>query len=187
MNSLFLALQDVHMDAEQLFQEMNGMSGDFGGDFGGDVAMPTTIFALFFGVICFALSLSFIISAITTYFIYKPYSQLPQQFQTLAPGLIWLLLVPLVNVVMVFLVALQVPDAFKRYFNSVGNYSVGDCGKMVGLIWAIAVLCSFVPFLNYIAWIPALVCMVMFMVKLWDMARQIHTKALPQKIVVPEL
>jgi len=183
MNSLFLAFQDVHMDAEQLFQEMNGMSGDFGGD----VAMPSTIFAMFWGFLLFVFAVSVVISVITTYFIYKPYSQLPHQFQIMPAGLIWLLLVPLVNIVMVFFIALQVPDSFKRYFNSVGNYSVGDCGKLVGLIWAISVLCSFVPLINYIAWIPALVCMIMFMVKLWDMARQIHTKGLPQKIVVPEL
>ena len=183
MNSLLLAFQDVQMDAEQFFQEMKGMSGDFGGD----VAVPSTILGLFLGLFVLVLVASFVISVITTYFIYKPYSQLPRQFQTMPAGLIWLMLVPLVNIVMVFFIVLQVPDAFKRYFNSVGNYSVGDCGKLVGRIWAISVLCSLVPLLNYIAWIPALVCMIMFIVKLWAMAGQLNTKGLPEKIVVPEM
>lgn len=180
MNSLMFAIQDISSDAERMLQEINATPGEFGGD----IVLPSTIFGIFLGAICFVLAFSFVVSAITTYFIYKPYSQLPEQFHTLSPALIWLLLVPIVNLVMIFFVALQVPDAFKRYFDTVGNHTVGDCGKTVGLIWGVSVLCGFIPVLNYIAWVPALVCMIMFIVKLWNMVAQLDAKVPLQKSVV---
>ncbi len=120
---------------------------------------------------------SLVISIFSTYFIFKPYSKLPAEFQTLSPGFIWLLLIPVVNTVMTFIIVLQVPEAFEYYFKKKGNDSMGDCGKLVGLIWAICGVFIFVPFLSYLASLPFLACMVLFIIKLWAMAEALA----PQK------
>ncbi|MCH2182996.1 MAG: hypothetical protein MK108_13415 [Mariniblastus sp.] len=171
MHSLLLACQDISPSALRLLQEPHDVPM-----FTGDV-MPVSFWALLLLLTSIVLAVSLVVSILVAWFIYKPYSKLPPAYQTLSPGLIWLLLVPLANLVIMLLIVLQVPDAFRKYFDHVGDSSVGDCGKLVGQIWAIATLCCFVPVVNYVAVFPAIACMILFTVKLWELAGKIGNKA----------
>ena len=46
----------------------------------------------------------------------------------------------LFNLVWVFIVFQRVPESYQRYFASVGRNDVGDCGKSIGLWYAICVV-----------------------------------------------
>jgi hypothetical protein len=140
---------------------------------GGDEAAAA---AIGIGILLFALLVTAIIIAIAIvvcWLLYKNYKKVPPQFQTLSPGLVWLMLVPLANIVMPIIIGMQVPEAFKRYFDSIGDTSVGDAGKQVGLIWGIAALCTVIPLVNLIAALVALVALVMFLLKVIAMGRKI--------------
>ena len=192
MNSLLLALQtqpeafEGQMSVEELQQAMGGqrLTALFP-----DEGVAISFWGLLLGMMLMMLAISFVISIAVAWFIYKPYSKLPTEYQTLAPGWIWGMLVPVANLVIILLIALQVPDAFKRYFNHVGDLSVGDCGKTVGQIWAIATLCCFVPIVSYIALLPALVCLILFTIKLWELAAKIEgkTHAMEEKTTMPKM
>ena len=177
MSTLFLALQDVTIAPDQFFQEMNGAPAEIGTN-----EMTVAFWTAFLLLVSVVLAISFVVSIIVTWLIYRPYRQLPSSHQTLSPWIIWLLLVPLVNLVIMFLVAIKVPDSFRNYFQQLGNQSFGDCGKTFGLVWAIATVACLVPLLNYIAGIVSLVCMILFIVKLWTMAGNLKEK--PAKAVV---
>ena len=192
MNNLLLTLQsppetiDRQMSVEELQQAMGGqgLTAVFP-----DEGVAISFWGLFLGLMLMMLAISFVISIAVAWFIYKPYSKLPTDYQTLAPGWIWGMLVPLANLVIILLIALQVPEAFKRYFSHVGDASVGDCGKTVAQIWAIATLCCFVPIVNYIAGVVALVCLIMFTMKLWELAAKIErtTPNMAEKTTLPEM
>ncbi len=139
-------------------------------DFEGGEAAAAGLLLVFVGV---GLVIGIAIAIVIAFLFWKPYSKVPQQFQTISPGLIWLLVIPLVNIVMMFIVAFQVPPAFKAYFDSIGDQSVGDAGKQVGMWWAICAILSIIPILGMLAGLASLVLLILFLVKLWGMAGKI--------------
>lgn len=124
-------------------------------------------------LIAVALVIVIAVSALICWLIYKPYSKLPAQFQQMKPGMIFLMMIPFFGLVWAFFIALQVPASFKSYFDSVGDTTVGDAGKGIALAWAICAACSIVPFLNLIAGPASLVLLIIFIVKLFNMAGRV--------------
>lgn len=72
-------------------------------------------------------------------------SALPEQYRELSPAVPWLLLVPLVNIVVLFLVFIKVPDSLKAFLEANGDTAHGDCGRSNGLIGSILYIigCTF--------------------------------------------
>ena len=101
------------------------------------------------------------------------YSRIPKQFRKQEPGMVWLLMIPCFNVVWNFFVYLQLADSYKAYFASVGRTDVGDCGKGIGLGYAICAACCIIPCVNYLAGPAALVLLIIYLVKAMDLKNQI--------------
>ncbi len=104
-------------------------------------------------------------------------SRVPVEHQKISPPAIWLLLIPLFGLVWNFFVFQRIPESYKSYFDSVGDTSVGDCGKAVGLWFAICAACSIVPCLNYIAGPASLVLLIIFLVKVFGFRGKIPVSA----------
>jgi hypothetical protein len=92
-------------------------------------------------------------------------SRVPVEHQKISPIAIWLILIPLFGLVWNFFVFQRIPESYKSYFDSIGDASVGDCGKSIGLWYAISTACCFVPCVNYIAGPASLVLLIIFLVK----------------------
>ena len=101
------------------------------------------------------------------------YSRIPRQFRKQEPGLVWLLMIPCFSLVWNFFVFPQLADSFKAYSASVGRTDVGDCGKGIGLAYAICAIFCIVPCFSYLAWPAALVLLIMYLVKVTDLKSQI--------------
>ncbi len=145
----------------------------------GDVAAGGAALGVMLVFLLIGLAIGIAIAVAIAFLFWKPYSKVPAQHQTISPGLIWLMVIPLVNIVMMFIIAFKVPEAFKSYFDSVGDTSVGDAGKTIGMWWAICALCSFIPILGMIAGLASLVLLIIFLLKIWDMAKKIPDTAQP--------
>ncbi len=100
-------------------------------------------------------------------------ARVPVEHQKISPGMIWLMLIPLFGLVWNFFVFQRIPDSYQSYFDSVGDESVGDCGKGIGLWYAICAACSIIPCVNYIAGPAALVLLIIFLVKLFGLRGRI--------------
>lgn len=100
-------------------------------------------------------------------------ARVPVEHQKISPGMIWLMLIPLFGLVWNFFVFQRIPESYKSYFDSIGDQSVGDCGKGVGLWYAICAACSIIPCVNYIAGPAALVLLIIFLVKLFGLRGRI--------------
>ena len=94
--------------------------------------------------------------------LYSCFKRIPQTFREMEPGLVWLLLIPLFNVVWIFFVYPRLSKSFKAYFLAAGDSSVDDCGESLGWVYAILVAVSIVFGL---AWLAALVVLIIYLVK----------------------
>jgi hypothetical protein len=130
---------------------------------------------LFAAVFClFALA----IGVFVCYQLYLTAERLPVANRKLVPGSVFLLLVPLVNMVWLFFVVLKLTEGYKQYFAGQSRTDVGDCGQGVGLGWAIAAIAIVLPVLHILAALAALVLMVLYLVKMSQL-RALVTPAQP--------
>ena len=155
--------------------EMNGMPTNFDGMDQLDPEVAGAIFAGLFAFICIIITVIFVLNVIVCFLMYKPLSKLPVSFRPFNPGLVFLMLIPIANFIMPFLISTSFIDGFQKYFGSVGDQSNGDCGKTIGLTWAIATVCCAIPYVNFIAGPVAFICMVIFIVKLSSMGNKVNT------------
>jgi hypothetical protein len=133
-------------------------------------------FGLALLLLLFAVALA--VGAFICYQLYLAAGRLPAANQKLPPVSVFLLLVPVVNIVWLFFVVMKVSQGYQEYFAANPRPGVGDCGYGIGLGWAIASACVFVPLAHYFAGLAALILMVLYLVKMAQL-RALVTPALP--------
>ncbi|MGC9260218.1 MAG: hypothetical protein ACP5I8_09130 [Phycisphaerae bacterium] len=95
--------------------------------------------------------------------LYSCLKRIPEPFRLQQPGLAFLLLIPLFNLVWNFFVYPPLAKSYKAYFDSNGDTSVGDCGYGIGLAYCIASPVVLVPCFGGIAFTVALVLLILFL------------------------
>jgi hypothetical protein len=112
------------------------------------------------------LAIGVAINAIFCYFVSDALAKVPAEYhQNISPGQVWLLLIPLFNIVWNFFVSQRVPDTFRVYFEATGRPQPGDYGKQLGLIYSILACCVFIPCLGSLCGFAALVILIILVVK----------------------
>lgn len=106
----------------------------------------------------------FVIFAIIIYLYYGAAASIPEEHQQISPPLVWLMLVPVVNIVMMFFVFPGIAKGFQSYFASQNRTDVGDCGANMAMWFIItAFICP-----------PAnLILLFLLLFKFRDLAAQI--------------
>ncbi len=129
--------------------------------------------------ILIALAVGLAIGIVICVLLYKVQSAVPPNHRKIEPAMVWLLLIPLFNLIWNFFVYRRIPDSFQSYFASVGRTDVGDCGRNIGLWYAICAACSIIPCVNYVAGPAALVLLIIFLVKMFDLKSKIGQPSIP--------
>ena len=132
---------------------------------------PTHFFVLFllFGVLALGI--------IPMVFLYIDYQRVPPAFRKLDPALVWLLLIPCFNSIWNFFVYPKLSDSFAAYFQSIGDNSVGDCGRGLGLAYSICCVVSIIPFLGCLTGLASLVLLILYLVKANELKNRIPVSA----------
>lgn len=94
------------------------------------------------------------------------------------PPLVWLNLIPLFNLVWTFFTVLNIAKSLTAEARTRG-IDLGDGGKTIGLVYAIAGACSLVPLLNMIAGLVALVGWILYWVKIAGYSNQLAAAPAP--------
>ena len=128
---------------------------------------------IFFYVLLFHLALTIVV----IFLVYTDFQRVPSAFRKLEPSLVWLLLIPCFNLVWNFYVFPRLADSFKAYFDSVGDTSVGNCGRDVGLGYAICTAASVIPFVGCLTGVVTLVLLILFLVKANELKNRIPIAA----------
>ncbi len=121
-----------------------------------------------------ALFIGLAINAVVCWLVSSSLARIPAEHRKMEPGQVWLLMIPCWSIVWNFFVFQRVPESFQSYFASIGRQDVGDCGKQIGLWYAICGACSFVPLLNYLAGPAGLVLLILNLVKFNQLKSEIQ-------------
>ncbi len=136
---------------------------------------PEDFVGLAFLVVFWGIALC--IEIVICFFLFKIYKRVPAQFRKMEPGLVWLLLIPCFNLVWNFFTFIRLSRSLKEYFNSIGNSAAGDCGEGLGLAYSICAAAQIVPCLNLVVWVPAIVLVILYLVKANQLSEQIPQTA----------
>ncbi len=84
----------------------------------------------------------------------------------MSPGSTWLMLIPLFNLVWIFIIVTQVAESLEREFRK-RNIPVEPApGKSIGLAWCILTICCIIPLVGIFTGIAAIVCWILYWVKI---------------------
>ena len=112
------------------------------------------------------LVIGLVIGLAICYMLYQAAQRVPAEHRKLTPASVFLLLIPLLNVVWLFIVVIKLSESYQGYFKAQSRTDVGDCGYAIGLGWAIASVCVVVPVANMLAGPAAVILMILYLVKL---------------------
>ncbi len=94
--------------------------------------------------------------------------------RTMEPGMVWLLLIPLFNVVWHFIVVSALARSLGNEFR-VRNIATEnpEPGKTLGIAMCVCGACSMIPLVNLVAALPNLVLWIMYWVKIAEFSRRL--------------
>lgn len=91
----------------------------------------------------------------------KALNQVSESNRQMQPGLVWLFLVPCLNIIWLFFIVIQIPASLQKEFQDRGKDDGSSYGKGMGLtaaiLWAVEFVMGCIPFLNYCAPLVGLV------------------------------
>ena len=114
------------------------------------------------------------------YLLYDAQRAIPPEYRHVEPAQVWLLLIPLFNLVWNFFVYPQIADSYRSYFYSRGRFDVGDAGKSVGLWFSICSASSIIPCVGFIPALIGLILLIVFLIRIYGLKSQ-----LPQLATMP--
>ena len=135
-----------------------------------------------FAIVAFAVLFAIGIQVLILYLLYDAQRAIPPEHRRIEPGQVWLLLIPLFNLVWNFFVFIRIPESYQSYFYSRGRYDVGDGGKSLGMWFSICTACSLIPCLGIIPAFVGLVVLIVFLVKITTLKGRV-----PQLAAMPEV
>jgi hypothetical protein len=93
--------------------------------------------------------------------------------RTMQPGSLWLLLIPLFNLVWHFLVVSAMAQSLGNEFRTRGIVAEPEPGKSPGMAMCICGVCGLIPILGILASLAGLVLWIMYWVKIAEFSRQL--------------
>jgi hypothetical protein len=145
----------------------------------GDLFQPVHLLVLlfFFGI--------FLIPAILYMLtLQNALSKCDPSVRKMDPGMVWLLLIPLFNLVWNFFVVTGIGQSLGAEFRRRGISSQEPCpAQSIGMAMAICQCCCIIPLLNVLAGLAYLVLWIVYWVKVAEFSRMLDQ---PQAVIAPQ-
>jgi hypothetical protein len=95
--------------------------------------------------------------------------------RTMSPGKVWLLLIPLFNIVWHFIIVVNITKSVHNEFERRGlPNSEPEPGKTLGLVMCGLAAASIIPLLGVLCFLAYLVCWIMYWIKISGYSRQLQ-------------
>lgn len=124
-----------------------------------------------------SIALGFAINIAICAMLHSCLARIPTEHRRMELWHIWLLLIPIFGLGWNFFVYLRLPESFRSYFAAHGRANVGDCGRSLGLWYAICGVAILAPCVNTAAGPAGLVLLVMFHVKVFELRKMMPKRA----------
>lgn len=83
-----------------------------------------------------------------------------------SPGSVWFLLIPLFNLVWQFILVSRISESLHNEFTKRNILEDPHPGKSIGIAYCALGVCSIIPFIGILTFIPALICWIIYWVKI---------------------
>jgi ABC-type phosphate transport system permease subunit len=137
-------------------------------------------------VILAVLAVSFVISIVIGIFycltLQKALSRCSSQNRTLSPGLVWLYLIPVFNLIWHFVIVINLAKSLHAEFVSRNMVEEQSPGYGIGLATCILNVVGVIPYVGWLTGIPGLICWIIYWVKIAGYSGKI---ALPYRPAEP--
>ncbi len=97
------------------------------------------------------------------------------QNRTLQPGKVWLLFIPLFNLVWIFILVKEIAISCQNQLEQYGVYNQQKPTYSIGLAWAVCTVCNWVPILGILSGLASLVLFVIYWVQINNVRLQMNT------------
>ena len=121
--------------------------------------------AAIFVAVCVAILVALVIELIIILITAGCLKRIPPEFRLMSPGMVWLLLIPVFDLIWNFFVFVRLSKSYQRYFAAKGRTEFGDCAEKIGLWCAICCVCAWIPLVGYAAGPASLVLLIVYLVK----------------------
>ncbi|TNF46819.1 MAG: hypothetical protein EP305_09910 [Bacteroidetes bacterium] len=118
------------------------------------------------GFVLIVLAISLTIAILYLMNLQNLMKEVNQKNRQVEPGNVWLMLIPLFNIIYPFILYPKICDSVKAEFEFRGKPETGDYGRALGITMPILGLVGFVPFLGTFAGLANLVIFIIFWVKM---------------------
>jgi hypothetical protein len=96
----------------------------------------------------------------------KAFNRCSPESRAMQPGMVWLMLIPLFNLVWQFFVVLNLTKSLAAEFRKRGIAVEPEPGKTMGLVMCILFCCGIIPFLGILCSLAGLVFWIIYWVKI---------------------
>ena len=127
------------------------------------------------GLIVFAVMLIPAIFYLLT--LQKAMNRVSPENRAMAPGMVWLMFIPLFNIVWHFFIVLNLAKSLGAEFKKRNIAADAEPGKGIGLAMCILACCGIIPVVNWFSGIATLVCWIMYWVKIAGFSGKLATPA----------
>jgi hypothetical protein len=90
------------------------------------------------------------------------------------PGQVWLLFIPLFNIVWNFIVVDAIASSFQRQYEKLGVIKESKPTYKIGIAMAVLQTVSLVPMINAITLIPSLACWIIYWVRVTNIRNELN-------------
>jgi len=144
-------------------------------------ANPAAAQAVVGGVFAVAALIGFAIMLIPGIFycltLQKALNRVSPENRAMGPGMVWLLFIPLFNIVWHFFVVLNMAKSLGAEFTKRNIVAEANPGKVIGLAMCILPCCGIIPVVNMFTGIAALVCWIIYWVKIAGFSNKLAAPA----------
>jgi len=124
------------------------------------------------GAIAIGTIIGLAINVVVCALLHNLYKAVPEEHRELRPGLVWLLLIPLFNLVWNFFAFPKLSKSYQNWFESRGDTSAGTCNSGLALAYAILAACmllAFIPCVGPVVGLAGLVVLIIYLVKMFGL------------------
>ena len=99
------------------------------------------------------------------------------QNRTLSPGLVWLLLIPFVNLIWHFVIVINMAKSLHAEFTMRNIVEARNPGQAIGLSVSILSVTSLIPFLGILTGVAAFICWIIYWVKIAGLSNKLKPQS----------
>jgi hypothetical protein len=127
---------------------------------------PSVIFGTMLIVMLIACAIMLVPAIFYMLTLQKALNRCSPENRAMAPGLVWLMLIPVFDFVWHFIIVLNLAKSLGAEFSKRGISEEPTPGKTLGLVMCILACCGFIPLLGVPCSLGAFVCWIIYWVKI---------------------